>query len=98
MCLKQMETLTFHFCFHVWICVHILFVNFQFFSRKQGNGFNLTSIGRFAVDREFEYIESVSSRPLVELFGPSGELVGPPRGVFEPTGELFGAPGGGPEI
>ena len=57
-----------------------------------------TSNGRFAVDREFEYIESVSSRPLVELFGPSGELVGPPRGVFEPTGELFGAPGGGPEI
>ena len=53
-----------------------------------------TSNGRFAVDREFEYIESVSSRPLVELFGPSGELVGPPRGVFEPTGELFGAPGG----
>ena len=51
-----------------------------------------TSNGRFAVDRE--YIESVSSRPLVELFGPSGELVGPPRGVFEPTGELFGAPGG----
>ncbi len=58
----------------------------------------VTSNGRFAVDREFEYIESVSSRPLVELFGPSGELVGPPRGVFEPTGELFGAPGGGPEI
>ena len=58
----------------------------------------ITSNGRFAVDWEFEYIESVSSRPLVELFGPSGELVGPPRGVFEPTGELFGSPGGGPEI
>ena len=37
----------------------------------------ITSNGRFAVDREFEYIELVSSRGLGELFGPLGGSLGP---------------------
>ena len=40
-----------------------------------------TSNGRFAVDREFKYMELVSRRGLGELFGPPGELFGPRGGV-----------------
>ena len=36
-----------------------------------------TSNGRFAVDREFEYIEFVSGRGLGEVFGPLGLSVDP---------------------
>ena len=42
-----------------------------------------TDSGRFAVDREFEYIELVSWRGLGERFGPLGKVFGLP-------GELFG--------
>ena len=46
-----------------------------------------SSSGRFAVDREFEYMELVSRSGLEELFGPPGELRGPPP-------ERFGSLGG----
>ena len=41
-----------------------------------------TSNGHFAVDREIEYMELVSRRVLGELFGPPGELLGPPQGAL----------------
>ncbi len=49
-------------------------------------GPHVSSIGRFAVDREFEYMELVSRRGLGELFGPPGELFGSPGGRFGPLG------------
>ena len=50
-----------------------------------------TSNGRFAVDREFEYMELVSRRGLGELFGPPGEL-------WPPWGGRIGPPWGGPKM
>ena len=45
-----------------------------------------TSNGRFAVDREFEYMELVSRRGLGELFGPPWGALWPPEGRFGPLG------------
>ena len=60
--------------------------------------FVYTSNGRFAVDRNFEYIELVSGRVLGEFFGPAGALLGPTGGLFGFAGGFFGPLGGGPKI